>query len=262
MTASLLLYGNAVSSDSVTFTYSPGNDFFVEGPAVVGVVVSPDSVPNFPHPLMSIVETSLSLAARDSSRLPPEVLNMPGMSGSSFRHFINNLVGGLPAESRSYLEVGVWSGSSFTSALHGNGRVRAVAVDNWSQYGGPKDVFLSNVGRHCGDADVLVLEADCWSVDADVLEEFGGFTVYFFDGPHEVLDHYRSIVEYFRYLSDVSVVVVDDWNFVDVRYGTERAISHLPAEVLYKKEITTTRNVAIDETEWHNGVAIYILKKI
>ena len=89
----------------------------------------------------------------------------------------------------------------------------------------------------------------------------GPFSVYFFDGPHEALDHYRALAEYFRYLSPRSVVVVDDWNFVDVRRGTMAALEHLPVDIVYRKEIVTTRNVATDETEWHNGVAIFVLKK-
>ena len=69
---------------------------------------------------------------------------MVGMSGGKYPHFINNLIRGLP--NPSYLEVGCWTGSTLCSAISRN-RVRATGIDNWSEFGGPKDQFLANVNR-------------------------------------------------------------------------------------------------------------------
>jgi hypothetical protein len=46
------------------------------------------------------------------------VLKMPGMSGTKYRRFINNLMRILPHP--RYLEVGAWAGSTLCSAIDGN----------------------------------------------------------------------------------------------------------------------------------------------
>ena len=164
VTASLLLYGSPVSITSVSYYYSPDRDYFVSSPALASLSLSSApsvSDPQALDPLSSAVEASLSSAELGVSNLPSSVLSMPGMSGKAFRMFMNNLLGSVPAEDRSYLEVGVWSGSTFASALYGNEGVRAVAIDNWSQFGGPKDAFIGNVRRYGAEADVVVLESDC-----------------------------------------------------------------------------------------------------
>src|SRR5437868_2345370 len=62
-----------------------------------------------------------------------------GMSGLKYRYFINRLVGSVP--DARYLEIGSWAGSTLCAAIHGN-TVTAVAVDDWSQFGGPKEHFI------------------------------------------------------------------------------------------------------------------------
>ena len=75
-----------------------------------------------------------------------------GMSGYRYRWFINTLVRRMAHP--AYLEVGSWQGSTLCAAIAGNA-VRALAIDNWSEFGGPKDQFLANVGRFRGDPSVV-----------------------------------------------------------------------------------------------------------
>src|SRR5262245_15381786 len=78
------------------------------------------------------------------TKLPEWIRTMPGMSGRKYRCLINNLIGRL-ADAR-YLEVGSWAGSTACSAIYGN-RVRALCIDNWSEFDGPKAEFQQNVAR-------------------------------------------------------------------------------------------------------------------
>ncbi|GMI33827.1 hypothetical protein TeGR_g3775 [Tetraparma gracilis] len=212
-----------------------------------------------PHPYVSAVISSFSSALSHSPPLPPPLLSLPGMSGSSFRRFLNSLLRLLPA---SYLEVGVFTGSSFAAATHGTNVRRAVAVDDWSQFGGPRGEFEANVARFSAGSGVSLVEGDCWAASTHAaLAELGPFAVYFFDGPHEVEDHYAAVASFLHVLADTFVLVVDDWNFGDVRGGTRLGIEHGGLEVLYERTVVTGRNVAVEETEWHNGVAIFVLQK-
>ncbi|GMH84507.1 hypothetical protein TrVE_jg8021 [Triparma verrucosa] len=250
VTAALTLYGNAISESSVRFTYSPHKDYYEES--------APPLLLDNAH--VAAVHRSLAMASQQQSKLPASILSLPGMSGTTFRHFLNNLLSLVPFP--SYLEIGVWAGSSFVSSIYGN-NVRAVGIDNWSQFGGPKSVFLENVNAFGSGSTVSFFESSCWNVNHNELKKNSQkFSVYFFDGPHEVLDHFRAIIEFYEYLEETSVIIIDDWNFVDVRWGTLAAFEGLPLDIMYEKTIMTTQNSALDETEWHNGVGIFVVKKI
>lgn len=138
-----------------------------------------------------------------------------------------------------------------------------MGIDNWSQFGGPKEVFLSNIENYGTGSNVGFFESSCWDVKThqELNSSNQQFNVYFFDGPHEVLDHYRALTEFYSYLTTTSIVIIDDWNFVDVRWGTEAAFRDLGVNVLYEKKVFTTQNSAVDETEWHNGVGIFVVEK-
>src|SRR3954467_15320791 len=93
--------------------------------------------------LMALVKDTLDAAMAEKGLTRESgIYAVNGFSGLKYRFFINRLIGGL-SDAR-YLEVGSWMGSTLCAAIHGN-RVRATAIDNWSQFGGPKEVFLKNV---------------------------------------------------------------------------------------------------------------------
>ncbi len=134
-----------------------------------------------------------------------------GMSGKKYRFLINTLVKSLGDV--AYLEVGSWAGSAFCSAIHGN-KVRAVAIDNWSQCGGPKNMFYHNLGRILTpESRVYVIDGDFRNVD---YEAIGLFDIYFLDGPHDERDQYDGLKLVLNALGPEFVFIVDDWNWLRV----------------------------------------------
>jgi hypothetical protein len=200
-------------------------------------------------------------SALTESRLPTEVRKIKGMSGQRYRSFINLLVGSYP-EAR-YLEVGSAGGSTATAALHGN-RAKALCIDNWSQFGGPRSEFFANIEKvRSPDIDFSLLEDDFRSVCYD---EIGRFNIYFFDGPHEEKDHYDGIVLAQPAAADSHVLIVDDWNWLQVRIGTLRALIDSKCRIECSIEIRTTLNnkhaaVVGEDSEWHNGSFIGLIRK-
>jgi hypothetical protein len=91
-----------------------------------------------------LVKQSLDRALANIGSLPDFIRLIDGMSGQKYRTFINNLVGSHP--DARYLEIGSWAGSTATAALYGNS-VKAVCIDNWSQFGGPRAMFVANIER-------------------------------------------------------------------------------------------------------------------
>ena len=121
---------------------------------------------------------------------------------------------------------------------------------------------------HGHGSEVYFFEEDCYKIELDKIRELPGgekFMIYFFDGPHEVMDHYLAVVNFFPILEDLSILIIDDWNLAEVQSGTDAALEQLPVDVLYKLEITsefhTTKQESTSYTGYHNGCCIFVLKK-
>lgn len=211
--------------------------------------------------MTAAVKAAMQLAVTDTSNLDPRVFGLPGMSGRRYRAFINNLISGI--SDPRYLEVGSWAGSTLCSAINRNA-VRATAIDNWSQFGGPKENFLANVQEfRTPQAYVNFIEMDFRQVDYAAL---GKFDVYLFDGPHEKIDQFDGLNLAQPALNDTFVFIVDDWNWSGVREGTEEAVARCGLTVHYKLEIRTTLDdshaaIANENSDWHNGYSIAVLSK-
>ena len=194
--------------------------------------------------------------------LPRWVLKMHGMSGRRYRRLVNGLVSRTAAP--VYLEVGSWAGSTVCSAI-ANNKCRAICIDDWSQFGGPRDKFLRNVDRARGiSSEVLVIEGDFRLVNFEELESPAN--LYLFDGPHSEEDQYDGIVMAQPALQHSYVLIVDDFNWPQVRRGTARAISDLGLEVQASITIRTNSTGAeptrtFEASDWHNGYFIAVVRK-
>jgi hypothetical protein len=211
--------------------------------------------------LTRTVKEAFGKALNHESDIDPDVLNMVGMSGRKYRHFINNLIRGL--RDPNYLEIGCWMGSTPCSAISRN-RVRATGIDNWSEFGAPKDQFIANLARFKTPlAHVNFVEADFRKVD---LASLGTFNVYLFDGPHSDKDQYDGLVLAASALTREFILIVDDWNWEPVRRGSLSGIRALNLSLKYSLEIRTTLDgthgpVMGQLGDWHNGYFISVLEK-
>jgi len=213
------------------------------------------------EPMIGLVRGAFMRALAEESSLDPAVLQITGMSGKKYRMFINNLAGSMP--NARYLEVGSWAGSTLCAAINGCA-IQATAIDNWSQFGGPKETFLGNVARfRTREASVSFIESDFREVDYRAI---GLFNIYLFDGPHEMQDQYDGLAYAMPALDRKFVLVIDDWNWPNVRQGTLSAIRELRLSMLYSMQIRTTMDdthptVASEHSDWHNGYFISVMQQ-
>jgi SAM-dependent methyltransferase len=212
-------------------------------------------------PLLAYLQAAFNQAMAGVGKIDPGVLEMDGMSGRKYRLLINNLIASMP--NARYLEIGTWAGSTLCSAVNGNS-VKATAIDNWSEFGGPKAQFLSNLARFkTANAEVSFVEKDFRTVDYSSL---GRFNVYMFDGPHTAKDQFDGIALVLSALEDEFILIVDDWNHTPARQGTLTALHDLNLSVLHSFEIRTTLDgshpaLARQASDWHNGYFIAVLSK-
>jgi hypothetical protein len=209
--------------------------------------------------LQKHIDSSFENAEKGVSKITDEILHMSGMSGKKTRHFYNNLVN---REDSRYLEIGTWKGSSVCSAMCGN-NATVVCIDNWSEFGGPKEEFLKNFNAYKGDNTASFIEQDCYKVDISKLPKFN---IYMYDGNHTEDSHYKALLHYYNCLDNIFIFIVDDWNLKDVREGTFNSFRELNINVLYEREIRLTTDNShtpypLATETWHNGIYVAILQK-
>ena len=142
-------------------------------------------------------------------------------------------------------------------------RATVVCIDNWSEFGGPKDEFLTNFNTYRGENNASFIEQDCYTVDVSHLPKFN---IYMYDGNHTKDSHYKALVHYYNCLDDMFIFIVDDWNWKDVREGTRDSLQQLKLRVLYEKEIRLTDDNSVTprpllEETWWNGIYVALLQK-
>jgi hypothetical protein len=212
-------------------------------------------------PINAIVTRAFARALTRDSKLPSAIRDIPGMSGQVYRSFINNLV-----EEQSdarYLEIGSWAGSTATAALYGN-TAKCLCVDNWSQFGGPKETFFANIDKVRSEKiDFAFIEEDFRKIDFGAI---GAFNIYMFDGPHSERDQYDGIMLAQPAFDKSCVLIVDDWNWSQVRDGTLRALLDCRCRIDSWIEVRTTFDnthpkIAFQHSDWHNGYFIAVVEK-
>lgn len=213
----------------------------------------------------SLLAVKIELALRDAlagiGKLPDSLLSLQGMSGRKYRLFLNNLIS-LLADPR-YLEVGILTGSTLCAAMFGN-RLAVTAIENWSQFGAPKQQFQVNLERYRNpESEVNIIERDFREVDFSSIDRFN---VYFYDGPHGLQDQRDGIELALPALDREFILIVDDWNWRQVREGTLTALHELGLQVALRADIRTTLDNSHGELagaagDWHNGYFLASLIK-
>lgn len=206
------------------------------------------------------IDNAFALAEAERSKLDAHVLAVDGYCGTRNRHLLNNLC---DFDGCEYLEVGSFLGASLCAAAFGNA-LSATAIDNWSQFGGTRERFEANIARCLGGARLGVLEADCFAVDVRGLPRCN---VYYYDGEHSRESQYRAITHFHPRFQRYTVLLVDDWNWKDVRDGTRQAIADLGLKVVHEREIILPK----EEVEgmprhrgartWWNGLYVALIER-
>ena len=208
--------------------------------------------------LINHVQLSIDHAEKGRSKLTPSVLGVPGMTSHKVKHFLNNVCS---MKNINYLEIGVWQGATFTAALYKNDNAikAAVAIDDWSEYGGPAEQFE----RHCKDnithgMNYKFYNHNSFTIDKSKLFN-GPVDVYFYDGDHVELAQELAFVYYDSIFADSFIAIVDDWNHPPVKTGTRKAFAKLGYTVLFEREMPSNGNG--DTQNWWNGYYIAVVRR-
>jgi len=212
--------------------------------------------------LVEHAKLSFTKALESCSNIDKDVLRIDGMSGVKHRHFINNLCS---IDSVNYLEVGLFTGSTFCSAISNN-LGTFTGIDNWSEFNknlNNKKIFYEHLRTFQGSTHPKIIDKDCWKVKL-----FDKYNVFNYDGDHSEISHFNALNHYIHCMDKKFIYIVDDWNWPAVREPTIKSIEKNNLNILYFYEIKTTDNDshppsenARQRSDWHNGIAFYILSQ-
>ena len=196
------------------------------------------------------------------SKCTADILNLEGMSGDMTRHMYNNVCGAkfAPGRQTRYLEIGCWKGSSTAAALYRN-NLLATAIDNWSEFGGPREEFLQTLDANLTAAelrDLQVLEVDCFAEGLGAKLAHAPYDVYLYDGHHSLQAHTDAIVKIWEHLADTCIVMVDDFSLPDVQEGTIAGLEQVGAEILCARSIGGPIS---DPKGFWNGCGLFLCRK-
>ena len=215
--------------------------------------------------LADAVKKALSSSKAKISKINNDVKALPGLTAEKVKHFVNKLCE-LP-EAR-YLELGVFQGAIFSSALYNN-TIYAIAVDNWqgkntaparpevnikAEVGNDREIFVKNLRKYIGKSEVKIYQGDFLGFDLKQLPWKSN--ILFYDGDHSI--HNDILPKWDSAMDNQFVFIVDDWNWDNVRVPTLESIKKMGYKVLYKEEITGKIE---DSTDYWNGLGIFVLEK-
>lgn len=207
-----------------------------------------------PVTLISNISRAIEDADNLQSKLPKSVLAIPGMSSARVRCLLNNIVATSPG--CNYMEIGCWKGSTLISACYGNTLTSCTAIDNWSQFDGPRDTFFNNVAEYIPGVPLTCRDINCFNLKLDTIKK--PIDIYFYDGGHEEEEQYQALKYFFPVLADPCILIIDDWEHGDtIQHGTRRALAELPRTVKHEWQLSRTR--LNDTTTWWNGLYIGVL---
>jgi len=213
--------------------------------------------------LIKHVEKSVHNANNNISKLSIDILSMDGMSGRKTRHLYNNICD-LPGA--NYLEIGTWKGSSFASALYKN-NINALAIDNWSEFSGPKDEFIKNMNNLCSGQDYNFIEQDCFTItNKQISKIYDKVDIYLYDGNHEYESHKSAITHYYSLFSKYVIIIVDDFRsdtpaWANVSRGTIDGIKE-SGLIIHKKIEIITHQESNGSIEYWNGFGLFVCEKV
>ena len=183
--------------------------------------------------------------------LKKSLIQIDRMSTYAIGHVINKICKNLN-EDNLYLNVGVWKGFSLIAGMI-NTKCDVIGIDNFSQFGGRKDLFLNKFNEY--------KKNNHFFYDLDYEEFFKRFEkksrfidFYFYDGEHSYKNQLKNLEIAKQFLKKGSLILIDDINFQEVYNGTMDFISKSNSNFSVIRSIKTKNNHC--HPSYWNGIMI------
>jgi hypothetical protein len=208
--------------------------------------------------IIKLVETSIEKALRKQSTIETWIHGIKSFSTPEIRCLLNNLAN----HADTYLEVGTYQGGTLCSAMCGNKNLKAYAVDNFSEFKedlSSEYILKENLKKieHIS-GKIKLLNKDSFLVDKNDVEDL--VDVYLYDGAHDEMSQEKALTHYLPFMSDIFILLIDDYNGESVINGTERGLELIKDQICIEKKwiFNTSANM---QPIWWNGLYIAVISK-
>jgi len=171
-------------------------------------------------------------------RLLSDLCRIPRMATFAIGAVLNWAVAELPPQ-HAYVNVGVWNGFTFLAGCAENDDRRCVGVDDFSEFGGPREPFMTRFGR-TRSARHEFHDMDYRRYFADVHQ--GPIGVYLYDGSHEYEHQLQGLQAAEPFFTRGTRVFVDDTNLPSARKATFEFIARSSFSYRVLFDLKTARN--------------------
>ena len=213
------------------------------------------------HPKIPFIIDAIDKAEKKESKYTG--VSIEALTSDITRHFLNNICS---YDGTKYLEVGVYAGGTFYSALQNN-NIKGYAVDDFEKAYAPWRDDIKFVGHK--DPKKAFLQPPWWPdkrydfellegkvVDITIPEKCN---VIFYDADHDPLQQYKNINHLLQFCEDEFILLVDDANMSGVVESVEDLVKHKKLNVLFERKILTS--IPEDQSSWWNGIYILLIQK-
>ena len=185
-----------------------------------------------------VVNTSLPEHQHEARDTLWSLLKIPRMSTFAIGAMINQGVKQM-APNTCFVNVGVWNGFTFLAGMAGNPDKACIGIDNFSQFGGPKEQFLHRFHQHKSSQHVFY-DMDYEEYFAKIHKEKAlGFYIY--DGEHSYKNQLKGLQVAEPFFSKNCIILVDDTNSKEPRQATLDFMNNSAYEYLVILDKTTRK---------------------
>ncbi len=177
------------------------------------------------------------------------LLCIPRMSTLAMGTLLRECVAQMPAGS-AYVNIGVWHGFSILAGMAGNADRRCIGVDNFSEFGGPRDAFLARFKCRASPHHSFY-EMDYRDYFSSVHR--GPIGCYFYDGSHTYEDQLEGLQAAEPFFVAGTLVLIDDTNWEAPRNAMEEFLRTSLRRYERILDIRTARN---NHPTWWNGLIV------
>ena len=173
-----------------------------------------------------------------------------------------NLAAAVLPQHECYLEVGTFKGRSICAAAIDNPGKTLIAMENFMEFGMAGELarteLMTNLNTYTQDADVTLMEGDCFKLMAEPAGLSKPVGVYFYDGEHTLLSHYLALAVVEPLLADEALVLVDDASWPVVQKAHQLFLkSHRGWEIC-----ATWDAAHADDPRWANGLHALTFRRV
>lgn len=144
------------------------------------------------------------------------LLPLPRMSTLALGAIIQKAVSQMPAD-QAYVNIGVWHGFTFFAGMLHNPLKKCIGVDNFSQFGSPKNDFIKRFTA-IRSAYHSFYEMDYADFFRTTLKESIGFYIY--DGEHSYDNQLQGLTLAEPFFAKGCLILIDDTNGQAPRQAT------------------------------------------